>query len=504
MRDPLIATLTMLLAFTTNMANADTLEKKFQLQLNAMGYNVGVADGVIGKNTIAAYLMALKANDIEFDGKVDHNDYAILEKIYLTKTHLPVKKIDNCSYPTKSGVSRSKLTIPHRGDSLNFPSAFMQTTFGTDQLYTLVFPHKGRSEPEFSEGFVIASCGNQMIYLGTLGTDLNAARDSAEIILANGAKGLIVIETGGEFPHDKPNIWEHGKVWLATLNDGTISMKVLEDRRAFYHSVTVGDVNGDGLEDIIVQYFNTRDSLLQKNGFLLFLEQDKQGNFKRVKSPIKNTTFGSAVLLADLDGDPDLEIIQAGYKKPIPPFRGSFKIFDKKGNLFVKKIEVKRDGILKLGGGVNKITALDFDLDGDNDLLLQIEGKKKGLMLYENKGNFAFEWRRDMFKDLSTDVAAYQWREASVSDVNNDGYLDIVLNGWGGKEWWDNNIGAAVFLNGNGAEFKRQIDNRTLNHLDRTSYFFRYSKTNDMNAFMFFGAVGIVRLISIPEEIFSD
>lgn len=483
--------------------NAETPQQKFQKRLNAMGYNAGKADGIIGKNTVAAYRKFLKQNDLVFDGVIDTNDFVILEKLYSKQKALIVRNNKDCDYPTKSGISRSKLIVPHRGQNMNYPSAFMQTTFGTKLLFTLVFPHKARSEPEYTEGFVTASCGSKIEYLGTLGADLNSARDSAEINLANSAKGLVIVETGGEFPHSNPNIWEHGKVWLAKLENDRISMHVLEDRLAFYHSVTVGDIDGDGLEDIIVQYFTSRDQVMKRNGYLLFLKQGTDGNFKRINSPIKKSTFGSAVLLANLDSDPDLEFVQAGYKKPIPPFKGSFKIFDKKKNTFVKKIELKRQGPLDQGGGVSKINAFDFDNDGDNDLLLQVEGKKKGLMLYQNNENFNFEWKSKLFTDLSTDTAIYQWREAEISDVNNDGYQDVVLNGWGGSQWWENNIGAAVFINVKGKHFVRLIDKWELNHSDKHAYFFRYKKHEQMNKFTFVSGLGIFKQISIPPDVFN-
>ena len=136
-------------------AIAQTAEKRFQNQLKAMGYDVGVIDGIIGNKSIAAYREALTANSLSFDGKIDGNDYAILEKIYSEQTKSSVTKIENCKYLTKSGISRSKLVVPHRGDMLNVPSAVVQTTFGKDLLYTLVFPHKMRSKPEYTEGFGI-------------------------------------------------------------------------------------------------------------------------------------------------------------------------------------------------------------------------------------------------------------------------------------------------------------------------------------------------------------
>lgn len=492
-----------LIMLVATSVTAETPEQKFQKHLNAMGYNAGTADGIIGKNTISAYQKFLKRNNISFDGVIDANDFVILQKFYEKQTALIVNKNEDCGYPTKSGISRSKLIAPHRGENMNYPSAFMQTTFGTNTLFTLAFPHKARSEPEYTEGFVTASCGAKIDYLGTLGVDLNSARDSAEIVLANSTKGLAIVETGGEFPHSNPNKWEHGRVWLAKLENDRISMHVLEDRLAFYHSITVGDVDGDGLQDIIVQYFNSRDQVMKKNGYLLFLKQDAKGNFKRIKSPIKNSTFGSAVLLTNLDNDPELELVQAGYKKPIPPFKGSFKIFDNTKNNFVKKIEFRREGAHNKGGGVSKINAFDFDNDGDNDLLLQVEGKKKGLMLYQNNGNFNFEWKSEFFTDVPEDTASYQWREAEISDVNNDGYQDVVLNGWGGSQWWENNIGSAVFINNKGKSFVRSINNLELNQPDKHAYFFRYKKHQHMNKFTFVSGAGIIKQIAIPADIFN-
>ena len=483
---------------------AETLEIRFQNQLNSMGYNVGQEDGILGRKTIAAYREALKNNGISFDGKVDEDDFKILEKIYSSKSKLRVNKIEDCKYLTKSGISRSKLAVQYRGDKLNYPSAAIQTTFGTDHLYTLVFPHEARSKPEYTEGFAVTSCGNQTKFLGTLGVDLNAARDAKEIKLSNGSTGVVIVETGGEFPRKKHDIWEHGKVWIAKLKDDIITVEILENRLAFFHSVTTGDFNDDGLEDIIVQYFNSRDKILKNNGFLLFLQQDKAGNFKRVKPLIHNSTFGSAVLLTNLDDDPELELVQAGYKKPIPPFKGSFKIYDRSNGIFKKKVEFKRESLSTQGAGVSKISEIDFDNDGDNDLLLQVEANKKGLLLYENLGNFKFSLRTEFFADLPSDTAIYQWREAVIADVNDDGFEDVVLNGWGGKEWWENNIGAAVFINKQGKMFERQMNNRKLNQQERSAYYFRYSKFEEMNSFMFFGTSGIIKQVSIPESVFND
>ena len=86
----------------------------------------------------------------------------------------------------------------------------------------------------------------------------------------------------------------------------------------------------------------------------------------------------------------------------------------------------------------------------------------------------------EFFADLPSDTAIYQWREAVIADVNDDGFEDVVLNGWGGKEWWENNIGAAVFINKQGRMFERQMNNRKLNQQERSAYYFRYSKFEEI------------------------
>ena len=53
---------------------------KIQSYLNALGYNVGQIDGIIGKNSRKQLISFLKKHGIEFDGAADNNELQILEK----------------------------------------------------------------------------------------------------------------------------------------------------------------------------------------------------------------------------------------------------------------------------------------------------------------------------------------------------------------------------------------------------------------------------------------
>ena len=67
-------------------SNADTRQNiKIQSYLNALGYNVGKLDGIIGKNTTKQLIKALKENGHKFDGQADTNEMQILKKIAINK-----------------------------------------------------------------------------------------------------------------------------------------------------------------------------------------------------------------------------------------------------------------------------------------------------------------------------------------------------------------------------------------------------------------------------------
>ena len=65
---------------------ADTNQNiKIQSYLNALGYNVGKTDGIIGKNTRKQLIKALVENGYKFDGQANSNEVQILKKIAKNK-----------------------------------------------------------------------------------------------------------------------------------------------------------------------------------------------------------------------------------------------------------------------------------------------------------------------------------------------------------------------------------------------------------------------------------
>ena len=83
-RFAIVALSYLFLAFSQSYADTNQ-NIKIQSYLNALGYNVGKMDGIIGKNTKKQLIKALVENGYKFDGQVNSNEVQILKKIANTK-----------------------------------------------------------------------------------------------------------------------------------------------------------------------------------------------------------------------------------------------------------------------------------------------------------------------------------------------------------------------------------------------------------------------------------
>ena len=104
-------------------------------------------------------------------------------------------------------------------------------------------------------------------------------------------------------------------------------------------------------------------------------------------------------------------------------------------------------------GAVAKILPIDYDMDGDNDLIVT-DGTK--LVFYENMGN----------DSLASQLVISQTagRIINIADIDNDGKIDLLAN-INGKIGWYKNYGDNSFTDfhlicsGNGGAYSIDIDN---------------------------------------------
>jgi len=204
--------------------------------------------------------------------------------------------------------------------------------------------------------------------------------------------------------------------------------------------LAVGDVNGDGLEDVFIG--GAKDSpgsiFLQTNSGRFVSSQ--QANFQ---ADAEAEDLGAVFFDADGDNDLDLYVVSGGneFEHTDPALQDRLYINRGKGN-FVKSKGHLPDFISS--GSVVK--AQDFDNDGDQDLFVggRVLPNKYPFSptshLLENNGKGIFQEVTESKAEGLKNIGMVT--DALWTDANNDGFQDLLLVG----EW----MPITLFLNQNG------------------------------------------------------
>lgn len=203
--------------------------------------------------------------------------------------------------------------------------------------------------------------------------------------------------------------------------------------------LAVGDVNKDGLDDFFACGANGQPGCL--------MIQKKEGKFNKSDTAIFNKNINSeesdAVFFdANRDGFPDLYVVSGGneYADGTPALSDKLYMNDGKGHftLSVGKIP-------SLLTNKSCVTAADVDNDGDIDLFVGglANAKKYGvpqssfLLLNDGKGQFT-QAAENVISLKETGMVT----SSSFVDIDNDGWMDLVIAG----EW----MPVKLFLNNKG------------------------------------------------------
>jgi len=234
-----------------------------------------------------------------------------------------------------------------------------------------------------------------------------------------------------------------------TYNDASI---LLPQEKAFTHSVTVGDVNGDKYPDIYVGNLSDSVHLLLNNKGKGFTEAILPPFFDLfVNSPSLPNGWDfneqyTAILFVDIDNDGILELVLGalGTTKPC-----NSKIIDQdgKGNFFENTVIELPEAMFGPTTITVDIDAADISGDGLIDLVLSqtptkpyYGGYALQILIQNQDGSFTDETQTRIsgldLSDWATKPEYSVWsKKASFSDMDKDGDLDILVTHGEADDW---------------------------------------------------------------------
>ncbi|MFK8054772.1 MAG: T9SS type A sorting domain-containing protein [Saprospiraceae bacterium] len=195
--------------------------------------------------------------------------------------------------------------------------------------------------------------------------------------------------------------------------------------------IAFGDVDNDNDQDIIIS------GTIDVNGTVntkLFLSDGNGGFAESTTSTFSDLT--SRLELFDCDGDNDLDLIVSGYDSTFDEENTILYLNDGQGGFSEQASASFND----LAGG--DVTSGDIDNDGDLDVLICGQGANgTATELYLNDGAGDFTMVQDsLFADVT-------FGDVSMSDLDNDGDLDVFVLGTGPGGLANNLIVGSVYEN---------------------------------------------------------
>ncbi|WP_020535888.1 T9SS type A sorting domain-containing protein [Lewinella cohaerens] len=184
-------------------------------------------------------------------------------------------------------------------------------------------------------------------------------------------------------------------------------------------SIAFSDVNGDGNDDVLITGQNSLNEAIAK----LYIN-DGMGNFTEMTDiPFDGVADGS-IAFSDVNGDDNDDVLIMGQKGAILGSERIAKLYinDGMGN-FTEMMDIPFDGVAD-----GSIAFSDVNGDGNNDVL--ITGSKgifiedaqiAQLYINDGVGNFT-EMTATPFEGVRASSIAF-------SDVNGDGYDDVLITG---------------------------------------------------------------------------
>lgn len=375
-----------------------------------------------------------------------------------------------CNATSPSGALHTKVTV-HYGENMQYQE--LVTSRGYLSAVEDVL-HFGLGEQTKVDSIRVDWLNGKTQLLTNIEVDQVLELDEAKATLNTKKKkrpkslftGLRPEEYGLDFKHQEND-----------YDDFEIEVLLPQKQSALGPFISVGDVNGDQIDDAfiggangqsaVLYLQNNQGSFARKDGpweadknyedlASLFFDADNDGdldlyvvsggsadvdrkyyqdrlyfndghgNFKKTKGRLPQiTASGLRVRSLDIDNDGDLDLYIGGRVSPEKyPYPTQSYLLENTNGYF-KDITAKTPA-LKTPGLINDILCTDFTGDGKVDIVLA--GEWMPIRFFENNGDKSFNEVTDLYGDES--VKGW-WYSLTLGDLNGDGRDDIIAGNLG-------------------------------------------------------------------------
>lgn len=236
----------------------------------------------------------------------------------------------------------------------------------------------------------------------------------------DGWQDIIIANTFGQQPMYYRNLGVENGVWQGFADESATRFPFLSDDTILFCAVWGGDVTGNGAKDLyFCNYkFNATGGIAQD--FLLI--NDGTGHFTNESQSrlgnLRNSAFGTAVQLVDIDNDGDLDILKVSTLYSVPPWNslGLMVLFNNGDGTFTNWQN------LQPGGAPYMFEAVDLNLNGWLDLYIVDDAADRVLYINGANPNNSVSFTQTTLNYPSTNGFG---GNVHAFDLDLDGYPDI-------------------------------------------------------------------------------
>ncbi len=227
------------------------------------------------------------------------------------------------------------------------------------------------------------------------------------------------------------------KLYKANSLGNDFDESILPNSSFFSQGSNFSDINNDGFADVFICNDEAESRIWGNDGSGVFYQADTWIDMSTIPPSDGSGNYASVWTDFDNDGDLDLYIskCKAGVSDPTDPRRVN-QLFVNENGQFVESAE-----IYGLKNGAQSWTTDFQDIDNDGDLDCFVVNHEFICQLYENDGN-------GMFSDITLVSGlniTTDHLQGLMRDFDNDGFVDILVAGNEGYEYFQNN-GDGTFL----------------------------------------------------------